>query len=359
PAQWSSDPRTSPALVQALGETVAELWSRSLLMSDPPTHARLRGAVKRFFTPRAVQRIETRVRAIVDAAVAPLADGAPVELMNEVAYPIPLGVIAELFNIGEEGAQLLQRETPALIGILEVTPSSSTLKAAMTAAMTLTLFLIPILAERRRRPGEDLLSALVDAPGGQQPLEPDEIIGLCLLLLAAGHETTANLIGNGSLALLEHPDQLDALDRNPELTRPAVEEMLRYDAPTQVVSRIAREDHRLGSIQISAGRQALIVVGAANRDPLRHAQPDQLTLRRADQAHLAFGHGPHFCLGAALARVEAQAAFSRICGPLSRFRRAGWSGRRGDTATMRRLQSLWVGTSSPPGARALTWVCSS
>lgn len=348
PLQWSSDPRTSPALVDALGDTVCELWSRSLLMSDPPTHTRLRRAVNRFFTPRAVQRIHDRVCAIVDAALEPIRDGAPVELMSEIAYPIPVAVIAELFDIGQEGAQLLHRETPALIGILDITPSPATLQAAMTAAMTLSLFLVPILTERRRRPGDDLLSALAHPSRHEAAPETDEIINLCLLLLAAGHETTANLIGNGSLALLEHPDQLDTLDRHPVIARPAVEELLRYDTPTQVISRIAREDHQLDTVHISAGTQALIILGAANRDPSRHPEPDQLRLDRPDQGHLAFGHGPHFCLGAALARLEAQTAFARIAGPLKRSHPAGWTAQRADTSTMRRLHSLWLSSSNPP-----------
>src|ERR1700677_1760917 len=188
--EWSSDPRNSPQLLASLGGPgpVSEQWSRSLLMSDPPTHTRLRSAVNRFFTPRAMERIRGRVAAIVEAAFAPLADGEPVELMSELAYPIPLAVIAKLFDVGLEGADLLGSETPTLARMLELDPTPAELDAIGTAAMTVMLFLVPIVAERRRDPGEDLLSALIHPPDGGATLETDEIVTMCLLLLAAGHE---------------------------------------------------------------------------------------------------------------------------------------------------------------------------
>ena len=219
--EWSSDPRNSPQMLASLGGPgpVSEQWSRSLLMSDPPAHTRLRTAVNRFFTPRAVRAIRGRVAAIVDSAFAALADGEPVELMSELAYPIPLAVIAELFDIGLEGAELLRSETPTIARMLELDPTPEEIEAIGTAAMTVMLFLVPIVTERREDPGEDLLSALVHPPGGGAALETEEIITMCLLLLAAGHETTANLIGNGTLALFEHPEQLDWLAGIPTYAR--------------------------------------------------------------------------------------------------------------------------------------------
>ena len=168
-----------------------------------------------------MRRIRGRVAAIVDSAFAALAEGEPVELMSELAYPIPLAVIAELFDVGLEGAELLRSETPTLARMLELDPTPEELEAIGTAAMTLMLFLVPIVAQRREEPGEDLLSALIHPPDGGDALETDEIITMCLLLLAAGHETTANLIGNGTLALFEHPDQLDWLARHPDLCAPS------------------------------------------------------------------------------------------------------------------------------------------
>ncbi len=274
------------------------MWSESLLMSDPPTHTRLRSAVNRFFTPRAVQRIRRRVAAIVDSAFAPLAEGESIELMSELAYPIPLAVIAELFDVGLEGAEVIRAETPTLARMLELDPTPAELKAIGTAAMAVMLFLVPIVAQRQRDPGEDLLSALIHPPDGGVALETDEIITMCLLLLAAGHETTSNLIGNGTLALFEHPEQLDWLTRNPDLSAQAVEELLRYDSPAQVASRVALDDLVLGGVKVRKGQQALVVLGAANRDPARYPDPDRLDLTRTGPPHLAFGNGPHYCVGA-------------------------------------------------------------
>jgi cytochrome P450 len=345
--ECSSDPRRNPQLLASLGGPgpTTDLLAGSLLLSDPPAHTRLRAAVNRFFTPRAMQRIRHRVAAIVDTAIEPLDDGEPIELMSELAYPIPLAVIAELFDIGVEGAQLLRSETPALARTLELDPTPEDLEASRAAAMQVMLFLVPLLAQRRREPGQDLLSALVHAPPGDAALETDEIITLCLLLLAAGHETTANLIGNGTLALLEHRDQLDRLRRQPGLARAAVEELLRYDSPAQLVRRIARRDLRLGGIQVREGDQVLVVLGAANRDPARHPDPDRVNLARNGPSHLAFGHGLHFCVGAGLARLEAEETFRRLArSTATTIAIAVWSHRRDDSHTFRRLRTLRVAT---------------
>jgi cytochrome P450 len=347
--EWSSDPRNSPQMLVSLGGPGAgsELWSESLLMSDPPTHTRLRSAVNRFFTPRAVRLIRGRVAKIVDSAFAPLVEGGTMELMSELAYPIPLAVIAELFDVGLEGAELLSSETPTLARMLELDPTPEELESIGTAAMTVMLFLVPIVAQRRRDPGEDLLSALIHPPDGGVALETDELITMCLLLLAAGHETTANLIGNGALALFEDPDQLAWLAENPDLCAGAVDELLRYDSPVQVASRIARDDLVLGGVSVRKGQQALVVLGAANRDPARYPDPDRLDLTRTGTAHLAFGNGPHFCVGAGLARLEAQETFNRFAQSILRPRAGSWSHCRERSRTFRRLRSLHIGGSRP------------
>jgi cytochrome P450 len=205
------------------------------------------------------------------------------------------------------------------------------------------LFLVPIVADRRREPGEDLLSALIHPPGGGATLETDEIITMSLLLLAAGHETTANLIGNGTLALLQHPAQLYRLRQHPEATPQAVEELLRYDSPVQLASRIATCDVAVAGQQVRKGHQVLLVLGAANRDPARHTDPDRLDLTRSPTPHLAFGHGPHFCLGAGLARLEGEETFRRIATLPPTLEEGDWSYERDRSRTFRRLRALHLG----------------
>jgi cytochrome P450 len=343
-SDWSSDPRNGTLLADYLagGSQLGEFLSKSLLMSDPPAHTRLRSAVNRFFTPRAVKRIQQRVAAIVDSAFAPLSDGEPIELMSEVAYPIPLAVIAELFDIGVEGAQLLGAETPKLARMFELAPGRDDLDAIGAAVMSLVLFLVPIVARRRTQPGDDLLSALIHPGDHAAPLETDEIVMMCLLLLAAGHETTANLIGNGTLALLRHPEQLALLSERPDLCAQAVEELLRYDSPVQLVSRVATSDLALGEHPVGEGELAVVMIGAANRDPAQHQSPDALDLTRARPSHLAFGNGPHFCIGAGLARLEAQETFGRLARLPLRTAAGSWSYERDSSRSFRRLRSLHV-----------------
>ena len=348
-SRWSSDLRNNPELLEAFGGPGggAELFTRSMLTRDPPEHTRLRRAVNRFFTPRAMRLIRDRVAAIVDAAIEPIDDGAPIEVMADLARPIPLAVVCELFDVGAEGAEVLHEQTPDLVGLLELNPSREVRETVATAALSVMLFLIPLVAQRRRDPGEDLISALLHPDAGE-PLNTDEVINMCLLLLAAGHLTTAGLIGNGTLALLEHPRQLRWLAGHPGAAGRAVDELLRYDSPAQVAVRIARGQIELGATTIASGDQVLVVLGAANRDPARFADPDSLVLDRDGPAHLAFGHGPHFCLGAALARLQATEAFARLAGPLSRSQPGSWTYTRGDSHTLRQLTTL---TLEPSRAR--------
>jgi hypothetical protein len=346
--EWSSDPQNDTQMLAALGGgPMAGVWSRSMLMSDPPTHTRLRGAVNRFFTPRAVHAIGERVAAIVESAVEPLRDGEPVELMESLAYPIPLAVIAELFDVGLEGAELLRSETPKLARMLELEASEQELEEGMSAAITLMLFLVPILSERTSNPGEDLLSVLAHAPEDGEELATDEIVTMCLLLLAAGHETTANLIGNGTLALLENPEQMIWLREHPEHISQAVDELLRYDSPVQIARRAALHDLTLAGSTVGKGEQALVLLGAANRDPAQHERPDRLDLSRTPSRSLAFGLGPHFCVGAGLARLEAQLTFLLLPKLGWTEQQVAWTAPRDPTARVfRRLSELHVAAHS-------------
>jgi pimeloyl-[acyl-carrier protein] synthase len=342
-AAWSSDLCTSPELVAALGGPgpATEPWARSLLFSDPPVHGRLRAAVNRFFTPRAMRTIERRVTAIVDAAFAPYDDGAPIDVIHDLAQPISLAVIAELLDVGVDGAELLRSETPTLARFLELDPTPGQLEAVGTAAMTLMLFLVPLVAERRRNAGEDMISALLHPPSGEA-LSTDDVITMCLLLLAAGHETATNLIANAALTLAHSPAARQWLGAHPERAAAAVEELLRFEPPVQMLARVARTDLTLAGATVPAGGIALLILGATNRDPTRHSDPETFDPCRAPAAHLAFGHGPHYCVGAGLARLEARAALRRLPALLGAGGHHHIHVRRDRSRTFRRIAELRV-----------------
>lgn len=340
----SSDPRTSPELLAALGGAgAADMWTRSMLTSDPPEHTRLRAAANRYFTPRAAAQLRDRVDAIIEEALAPLHDGEPIELMADVAYPLSTAVIAELFDIGIDGARLLREQMPALARMLDLDPTPQALQEVAAAALDVMLFLVPLAAQRRLDPGEDLLSALLHQSLPGPSLSTDEAITTSLLLLAAGHETTATVIGNATAALLEHPDQLHWLASHPDQAATAAEELLRFDPPVQVVQRIARRDLELHDVRLRAGDQILVLPGAANRDPARYAEPDRLHLARGANGHLAFGLGPHFCLGAGLARLEIERLLLRLPQLMSGWEPSQATVSRDTSRTFRRIAALHVG----------------
>jgi cytochrome P450 len=297
---WSSDPR------RLSGTAFTAVPPGVLLFMDPPDHTRLRRLLSPAFTPRAVEQLRPRVAAVVEAVLDGLfAEADEADLMAEAAYLIPLAVIAELLDVGTEGAQVFRAETPGLVRMLEVTPSADDIERAARASNELMMFLLPLLTERRRHPGDDFISALLRMP----ELDLEEVMATCVLLLAAGHETTANLIGNGALALMRDPAQVPPLHADPHR---AVEELLRAETPVKLAGRVALTRHDLGDTAIPAGARVVVRIDAANRD-LRHVpDPDRLDLARVPQPHLAFGAGHHYCLGAALARLEATEALTRL-----------------------------------------------
>lgn len=305
---WSADPRRNPELLSRLeaGGGNSEMFARMLLFTDPPEHDRLRGAVNRFFTPKRVEQIRDRVRSIVDAAFEDLAPGDEIDVMAEIAYPVPLAVIAELFDVGVDVAHVLREQTPAMTVLLDLLAPPDAQEQAASAALSVMLSLVPVVAERRSDPGDDLLSVLLDR------LDTDDAVVMALLLLAAGHETTSGLIGNTVLALASSPQHLDAVRRDPERAAGVVEEVLRWDSPVQVTGRVAAEDVELRDARIAEGDQAVVILGAANRDPSVFSSPDVFDPSRPRNSHVAFGHGAHFCVGAALARAEAAEVTRRL-----------------------------------------------
>ncbi len=326
---WSSDPNRNPALAARFdrAELGTQALGTTLLTMDPPDHTRLRRLLAPPFTPRAIDALHARITAVVKAALADLGDAGEIDVIAEIGYPIPLAVMCELLDVDIEGAQLLRTETPKLVGMLEFDPDEEAVLAAEEATASLALYLLPILGDRRRRPGEDLASQLLglgddDGLGDNGALALDEVLATTILLLTAGHETTASLIGNGVLTLMEHPDQLQLLQRDPALIKPAVEEILRFECPAKIVGRTNLIDRQLGGHTIRAGQRVLVLLGAVNRDPEQFRDPECFDITRTPAPHLAFGAGPHFCLGAALSRAEAQETVRQLLPLLTEWRLA-------------------------------------
>ena len=255
---WSSDPSRNPALAARLdrAELGTQALGTTLLTMDPPEHTRLRRLLAPAFTPRAIDGLHPRITAVVKAALADLGQAGEVDAIADIGYPIPLAVMCELLDVDIEGAQLLRTETPKLVGILELDPDEEAVLAAEEATASLALHLLPILGDRRQRPGEDLASQLLrlEDDGDLGHLGLDEVLATCILLLTAGHETTANVIGNGVLTLMQHPDQLHLLQRDPALIKPAIEEILRFECPAKIVGRTSLVDRQLGGQTIRAGQ---------------------------------------------------------------------------------------------------------
>lgn len=283
----------------------------SMLMMDPPEHTRLRGLVSKAFTPRRIAQLEPRIEALVDELVGEAAARGSFDLIHDVAEPLPAIVIAELLGVPAQDHRKFREWSQALIdGLPRFTPEGRD-EMAQTLGVILD-YMREAVALRRSQPSDDLLSAMVEARDERDALSEKELLSTALLLLVAGHETTTNLIGNGTLALARNPAELERLRAHPTRVENAVEEMLRYDSPVQATVRVASEDIEVDGQQIGAGALVVLGIGAANRDPAAHPEPDRFDVARADVRHLSFGLGTHFCLGASLARLEGRAYFAAL-----------------------------------------------
>ena len=288
---------------------------RSFLMMNPPDHTRLRRLVSRAFSPATVRRLAPRIAEITRSWLATVdATDGPVDLITTLAGPLPVVVISELLGIPPGDRPLLVSWSDALARGLDpafLLPADEVARQ-VRAREEFAGYLADLLRERRKRPGTDLLSALVEVHDSGDQLTEAELISTCVLVLVAGHETTTGLIGMGALALARRPQEFAKLRAQPDLSGPAVEEFLRYDSPVQLTARYALQDTALAGIPIPAGSAVLLLLGAANRDPGLCPDPDQVRVDREPTRHLAFGHGIHFCLGAPLARLEAQIVFRAL-----------------------------------------------
>ncbi|GAA2711272.1 MULTISPECIES: cytochrome P450 [Streptomyces] len=305
-----TDPRLSKRpLPVLLGMVEGAGAFSNMLQSDPPQHTRLRKLVTREFTARRIESmragIERVTHELLDAMLA--APDHRADLVQALAFPLPITVIFQLLGVPTQDAATLHAWSTDLM-----TPQSP--QAEAEAAQNLGTYLVKLAEDKRVTPGDDLLSGLVRVVDGEEDmLSQDELLGMCFLLLIAGHETTINLISNGARALLQNRDQFEALRKDPSLIPGAVEEVLRYDGSVETsTDRFTTETVEIGGVTIPPHQKVLIALNAANRAPERFADPDRFDIRRDARGHLAFGHGIHHCLGAPLGRLEAQIAFRAL-----------------------------------------------
>ena len=279
----------------------SELW---MLTRDPPDHTRLRGLVLKAFTPRVVESLRPHIQTIVDDLLAAIGAQRETDVIQSLAYPLPATVIAELLGVPVSDRDRFRRWSDSLVNV-----QSFQDEAAFADFREMVSYLRDAAHARGEALSDDLLSNLIAAREANDALTEDELIAQAMLLLVAGHETTTNLIGNGLLALMNHPDELAKLESNPALLPNAVEELLRYDSPVQFTTRTVMQDLEFGGKRMARGQTVFLWLGAANHDPAQFPDPDTLDLARVGaKAHLSFATGIHFCIGAALARMEGQIA---------------------------------------------------
>ncbi|KOU35953.1 cytochrome P450 [Streptomyces sp. WM6373] len=309
-----SDPRLSsdvrdasdPRLLAQLPETERESMLSNMLRSDPPDHTRLRRLVSKAFTARRVAQMRPRIQAITDGLLDGIVPAGRADLVADFALPLPVAVIGELLGVPVDDQHDFQRWTDRMIMRGAEPPDPAVVNEAW---QHMRAYVTDLIRAKRAHPGDGLLSGLIAARDEEARLSEDELIAMVFLLLAAGYITTVNLISGGIAMLLAHPGQLDLLRSDPELLGSAVEEFLRYDGPVSPgIARFAREDVEIAGVTVPRGATVLIASAIADRDPARFPDPDRLDITRPDNAHLAFGHGVHYCLGAPLARLEGHIA---------------------------------------------------
>ncbi|MGE2817991.1 cytochrome P450 [Mycobacterium heidelbergense] len=306
---WTSDPRVNPNTRAAIDPLGSDMVDRSMLLTDAANHRRLRDSVRDVFTPSFITGLTDGVQTIARSVIDYPAVGTRFDFMAEIALPLPLTVAAEWLGLDPDNADLLRAESPAIIRMLGALAHSQEINAGAAAFATLIAEFLPLAADRRAHPGEDLLSFIAADPA----LELDDVVITAILIAVAGHETTANLLGAGIIRLLHPSTDGSRIIDNLDPTDPTLlNELLRLDGPVQATARTATQDQRIGDAAISAGQQALVVIAAANRDPTVFEEPDQLRPDRGGPAPLAFGYGAHYCLGAALARLETTVALRQI-----------------------------------------------
>jgi cytochrome P450 len=314
------DPRFSnnpawlgPEVLEQMGASpIRQVGSRLMMFLDPPDHTRLRSLVSQAFTPKVVEGLRPRIQALVDELLDDVVDRGEIDVLGDLAYPLPTIVICELLGVPLADRELFKDWSADASRLLDGYLEPETQTQGLAAGMHLASYFTELIEKRRADPRDDLLTALIAAEQAGERLTHEELLTTATLLLLAGFETTMNLVGNGMLVLLQHPDELARLRHDPSLDRTAIEELLRFEGPVHITARIATTDVEVGGQLIRKGEQAAVVLAAANRDPVQFPDPNRLDVGRTDNRHLAFAAGPHYCLGAALARIEARAAVATL-----------------------------------------------
>lgn len=317
--------------------------TRWIVFTDPPDHTRLRALANKAFTPRIVANLRPRIQALVDDLLDARQAAGQMDIVKDFAFPLPAIVIAEMLGIPRRDHERFRRWTADIAGFLsagQITVQGAA--AAQESVLELRHYLHAIAEECRQRPQADLISALVATDEQGERLSDDEFTATCVQLLFAGHETTEGLIGNGLLALMRHPDQMDWLKDHPGTMATAVEEFLRYDSSVQRQARVASVDLNLEGRHVRRGQYILIFLGAANRDPDQFRDPDRLDVSRTENRHVSFGSGIHFCLGAPLARLEGEVAIGTALRRMPAMRLAAEHLEREPLLALRKLKSLPV-----------------
>lgn len=323
-------------------DPIREVAGKILLFTDPPDHTRMRTLVNKAFTPRAIEGLRSHISELVDGFLDGVADRGEMDVIADFAYPLPAYVICELMGVPVSDRDRFRGWSGEIAPIIDPITPPDVLKKATETAEQFGEYFAALVEERRRNPQDDLLSALIAAEEKEDRLTEEELLGLCVLIFIAGHETTQNLIGNGLLALLRNRDQLEMLRDDPSLARYAIEELLRYDSPVQLTARPALEDVEIDGHTIRAGEETVVILGAGNRDPAVFDDPEGLDITREKTSVLSFGAGFHFCLGAPLARLEGEVAFTKLLARFPDVELATDEPKWRNTLTLRGLESLPV-----------------
>lgn len=315
--RFSANRTPSPAYLAAMGleslAPIAQLMVRQMLFLDAPAHTRARGLAAKAFTPRRVEVLRDHIGEIVDDLVGRVASTGTMDVIADLAYPLPAIVTAELLGVSPDDRHHLKRwseDFAEMLGNFQHNPDRAAKVARSVEEMT--AYFSAVIAEQRVHPRDGLISSLLSAEVDGDHFTDEEVMANTIITMVGGQETTTNLIGNGVLTLLRYPEQLALLRERPELIPSAIEELLRFESPSQQTARLAPEDMELGGKHIHQRQAVIAVMAAGNRDPERFPEPDRFDVQRQDNRHLAFGWAAHFCFGAPLARMEGQIAFTAI-----------------------------------------------